>query len=145
MENKKSTDELKKILKASKTYDDFFEDEKEELIFKSISEYIKIIMSNKKIKATQLIRKSNLDKGYTYQIIRGDKKHPSRDAVLSLAFGLGLNSSETDKLLRIAEYDALYVRRPRDGIIMHCLDNGVSITDANLMLSEKEQEPIGKF
>ena len=51
MENKKSTDELKKILKASKTYDDFFEDEKEELIFKSISEYIKIVMSNKKIKA----------------------------------------------------------------------------------------------
>lgn len=145
MENKKSTDELKKILKSSKTYNDFLEKEKEELIFTSISEFIKIVMTAKNIKAKELISGSNLDKGYVYQILRGDRKSPSRDAVLSLAFGLQLNSNETDKLLRIAEYDALYIRRPRDGIIMHCLDHGVTLTDTNIMLSEKDLEPIGKF
>ena len=145
MENKKSTDELKKILKSSKTYNDFLEKEKEELIFTSISEFIKIEMTAKGIKATELIRGSNLDKGYVYQILRGARKSPSRDAVLSLAFGLRLNSAGTDKMLRIAEYDALYIRRPRDGIIMHCLDRGVSLTDTNIMLSEKGLEPIGKF
>ena len=145
MKKKKSTDELKKILKSSKTYNDFLEKEKEELIFTSISEFIKIEMTAKGIKATELIRGSNLDKGYVYQILRGARESPSRDAVLSLAFGLMLNSAETDKMLRIAEYDALYIRRPRDGIIMHCLDHGVSLTDTNIMLSEKGLEPIGKF
>ena len=145
MENRKSTDELSKILKESKTYDDFLEKEKEELIFTSVSEFITIVMKSKKIKPNELIRRSNLDKSYVYQIVKGTRKKPSRDAVIALAFGLQLGSGETDKFLRVAEYDSLYVRRPRDGIIMHCLDHGVSLTDTNIMLSEKELEPVGKF
>ena len=78
-------------------------------------------------------------------MIRSVSRASFRLRTLGRRFAASCALDETDKLLRIAEYDALYVRRPRDGIIMHCLDNGVSITDANLMLSEKEQEPIGKF
>ena len=99
----KSTDELMNILKTKKTYEEFFEEEVGELYFSSVDEYLNLLIVEKKLRKSDIIQKSNLDKNYAYQIFNGIKKRPSRDKILMLAFGMSLNLNETKKLLKIAQ------------------------------------------
>ena len=53
-----------------------------------------------------------------------------------LAFGMGLSLTETRKLLKIAGHSDLYVRSPRDSIIMFCLNKGESLITTNEYLND---------
>ncbi len=132
----KSTDELLKALQSKKTYEEFFEEEIGELFFSSISEYLELLLTEKKLKKSDVILKGNLDKNYAYQIFNGNKTNPSRNKVLMLAFGMGLSLSETRKLLKIASLSDLYVRSPRDSIIIYCLTKRLSLITCNEYLND---------
>lgn len=127
----KSTEELMNILKTKKTYEEFFEEEVGELCFSSVDEYLNLLIVEKKLRKSDIIQKSNLDKNYAYQIFNGIKKRPSRDKILMLAFGMSLNLNETKKLLKIAQQKDLYVRDPRDSVIIFCLNKGYTLMEVN--------------
>ena len=133
---KKSTGELIEILKSKKSYDRFLEEEIGELLFSSLSEYLEMLISEKHLKKSEIITKSNLDKNYAYQIFNGNKTNPSRNKVLMLAFGMGLTLNETRKLLKIAGLNDLYVRSPRDSLIMYCLINKYTLIKCNEYLND---------
>ena len=132
----KSTGELLEILKSKKTYEDFFEQEIEELYFKSIREYLEILLKEKGLRKSEVILHGNLDKNYAYQIFNGNKTNPSRDKIIMLSFGMKLNLAETRKLLKIACQSDLYVRIPRDSVIIYCINKQLSIIDCNEYLSD---------
>ena len=132
----KSTEELLEILKSKKTYQDFLQEEIGELVFSSLSEYLEMLINEKGLKKSEIILRSNLDKNYAYQIFNGNKTNPSRNKVLMLAFGMGLTLNETRKLLKISSQSDLYVRSPRDSLIMHCLNNGASLITCNEYLCD---------
>lgn len=132
----KSTDELLEILKSKKTYEEFFKEEIGEFYFTSVAEYLELLMNEKGITKSEVILKSNLDKNYAYQIFNGTKTNPSRNKILMLAFGMGLTLTETRKLLKVAGQTDLYVRSPRDSIIMFCLNKGESLITTNEYLSD---------
>ena len=67
----KSTDELMKILNSKKSYNEFFEEEVGELCFSSVADYLEVLLNEKHLKKSDVIRKSNLDKNYAYQIFKG--------------------------------------------------------------------------
>jgi phage anti-repressor protein len=133
---KKSTDELLEILKSKRTYEEFFEQEIDELIFSSISDYLEILLSEKGLKKSEVIDRSNIDKNYAYQIFNGNKTNPSRNKVLMLSFGMKLNLNETRKLLKICNLSDLYARSPRDSIIIFCINKGISLIDCNEYLND---------
>lgn len=133
---KKSTDELTQILKSKSNYFDFIKQEYDELYFETIGEYLTAIMSQKELTKSQVIERSNLDKHYAYQIFNNTKQNPSRDKLIMLAFGLGLNIDETTKLLKVAGVANLYVRHPRDSVIMFCIEHKLSLMDTNEKLFE---------
>ena len=58
----KSTDELMKILNSKKSYNEFFEEEVGELCFSSVADYLEVLLNEKHLKKSDVIRKSNLDK-----------------------------------------------------------------------------------
>lgn len=132
----KSTEELLQILKSKKTYEEFFNQEIGELFFSSISEYLEMLVNEKRLKKSEVIERSNLDKNYAYQIFNGNKTNPSRDKILMLAFGLKLSLNETRKLLKICNLSDLYARSPRDSIIIFCIDKRLSLIDCNEYLSD---------
>ena len=132
----KSTEELLEILKSKKTYQDFLQQEIGELVFSSLSEYLEMLINEKGLKKSEIILRSNLDKNYAYQIFNGNKTNPSRNKVLMLAFGMGLSLGETRKLLKISSQSDLYVRSPRDSLIMYCLNNSDSLITCNEYLSD---------
>lgn len=132
----KSTEELLGILKSKKTYEEFFEEEVEELCFSSISDYLNLLITEKKLKKSEIISRANLDKNYAYQIFNGIKTNPSRDKILMLSFGMNLTLNETRKLLKISQLKDLYVRDPRDSVIIFCLNKGHSLIRTNEFLSD---------
>ncbi|MCQ2515178.1 MAG: XRE family transcriptional regulator [Ruminococcus sp.] len=132
----KSTEELMEILKSKNTYKDFFDQEIGELLFSSISEYLEMMLNEKGLKKSEVIEKSNLDKNYAYQIFNGNKTNPSRDKILMLAFGMRLTLEETRKLLKLCSLSDLYVRNPRDTVIIFCINKGMSLITCNEYLSD---------
>lgn len=132
----KSTDELMKILNSKKSYNEFFEEEVGELCFSSVADYLEVLLNEKHLKKSDVIRKSNLDKNYAYQIFNGNKLNPSRNKMLMLAFGMELSLKETRKLLKVCCLHDLYVRSPRDSIIIFGLNKKMSLIDVNESLSD---------
>ena len=132
----KSTDELMNILKSKKTYEEFFEEEVGELCFSTVSEYLNLLVTEKKLKKSDIIQRANLDKNYAYQIFNGTKTNPSRDKIIMLAFGMSLNLNETRKLLRLSQLKDLYIRDPRDSVIIFCLNKGYNLMQANEFLND---------
>ena len=90
------------ILKQKKSIHAYFTEEIDELEFASLTEYLELLLNEKGLRKSDVIKRSNIDKNYAYQIFNGNKTHPSRDKMIALAIGMGLNVLETRKLLKIA-------------------------------------------
>lgn len=131
----RSTEELTNILKSKKSYSEFFQEEVGELEFKSMSEYLAMLLTQKGLQKNEVIARSNLDRNYAYQIFNGRKENPSRNKVLMLAIGMELSLEETRKLLKVCELPDLYVRIPRDSIIMLCIHQKKNLIETNEELS----------
>lgn len=134
---KKSTGELLKSLKSARTYEEFLAKEISELNFGTLAEYLELLIASKNLKKSNIITKGNLDKNYAYQLFNGTKTNPSRDKVIMLAFGMGLDFTETSVLLKNAKQPDLYVRDPRDSVIIFCLENRMTLIQANELLMDK--------
>lgn len=57
-----------------------------------------------------------------------------------IAIGMKLNVAETQKLLKMYSLTELYVKLPRDSVIMYCLLNGKDIFEINEMLNDYKLE-----
>ena len=132
---KKSTDDLLKSLKQKSNIEDFFKENASELIFDSLSEQIAFYMNQKGLKKSEVVNRSMLGT-YAYNIINGDRKNPERDKLIMLCFGLRLTADEANRLLKMSSNGELYVRNPRDLVLIYALDRGKGVIDANNKLDE---------
>lgn len=94
-----------------------------------------MLLSEKKLQKNEVIARSNLDRNYAYQIFNGRKTNPSRDKMIMLSIGMGLTLEETRKLLKVSSLSDLYIRNPRDSIIMYCLVQKNDLIETNETLS----------
>ena len=83
-----------------------------------------------------VIDKAQIERTYGHQLFNGTRR-PSRDKVLQLAVGLGLDVDQTQKLLRAAGKSQLYPRLRRDAVILYGIQKGLSIADV--------QEGLAKY
>ena len=74
---KKTTEELMEILKQKKSIHAYFAEEIDELEFASLNEYLELLLNEKGLRKSDVIKRSNMDKNYAYQIFNGNKTHPS--------------------------------------------------------------------
>ncbi|MDE7354480.1 MAG: helix-turn-helix transcriptional regulator [Acetatifactor sp.] len=91
------------------------------------------LLLEKGISKADVVRGSQLDRSYAYQIFSGDKK-PSRDKLIALAFGLGLTDEETQKMLKLSGNRELYARDERDAMILFFLQQNRTIFEVNDLL-----------
>lgn len=69
----------------------------------------------------QIIKKAAIDRTYGHQLFNGTR-NPSRDKVIQLAFGFGLDVDGAQKLLKVAQKSQLYPKIKRDAAILYCLN-----------------------
>ena len=106
----KTTDELAHEISRSDNILDYLAENRSEMQLDSLPEYLEGWLKQKNCSKADVVRRSNLNKAYVYQIFLG-RKYPSRDKVIALAFGLELDDKEVQVLLKQAGYRELY---PRD-------------------------------
>ena len=132
---KTSTDELLNQLKKKRNIEEFFKENGSELIFDSLSKMIDFFMKQKGLKKADVVRRSMLG-NYAYSIINGNRKNPERDKLIMLCFGLTLTADEANRLLKMSSNGELYVRNPRDLVLIYALDRNQSVIEANNKLEE---------
>ncbi|MCI8799937.1 hypothetical protein AMURIS_00495 [Acetatifactor muris] len=140
--NAKTTEELRHELKAATNIEDYLRSNQKNLVRYNLPEYLRSLLSCKKLRKADVVRGSLLSRAYVYQIFSGEKS-PSRNTLLALAFGLRLSDEETQVLLKASKNPELYARDERDAIILFALQKGKTIFEANTLLFEHHFHILG--
>lgn len=89
-----------------------------------------------------IIRRSTIERTYGHQLFNGTRK-PSRDKVIQLAFGFGMDVEGTQEMLRIARKSPLYPKIKRDAAILYCIGRGADIMETQTLLLDLGLELLG--
>lgn len=140
----KNTDELLNILKSTHStreldsYRSQYAVSDSELSFSALFNQL---LSEKHLSKAEIIKKSLLDRTYTYQILNGTRL-PGRNKVLALCIAAGLSLNETQRLLECAKEGILYSRSSRDAIIIYGITHQLNLMKINELLYEKQEAVI---
>ena len=138
----KTTTELLKELENFNSFEEYIKTNKDNMISKSLSEYLNELINERNISKSEVIRKSELNENYAYQIFSGLKNSPTRDKVICLSIGMDLTVAETNSLLKLAGLLPLYPRVKRDSIIIIGINAGQSVMKINETLFENAEETL---
>jgi hypothetical protein len=105
--------------------------------------YIGRICDEKGTVPERVILKSGIARTYGHQIFNGTRK-PSRDKVLQLAFGFGMDYDEAQELLKAARKSPLYPKVERDAVMIYALKNGFGLCEVQATLAEVSLPMLGK-
>lgn len=95
-------------------------------IDRTLPDYLGVLLSEKNLKRAEVIRASGLNSTVAYDIFSGKCKHPGRDKMIMLAFGLGCTLVEAQRVLRLTGVSELWPKVRRDAIIAWCIERGMS-------------------
>ncbi|WP_296876449.1 helix-turn-helix transcriptional regulator [Thomasclavelia sp.] len=95
--------------------------------------YLETLLLQKGMSKSALIKATNLQRSYAYQIFNGQKK-PSRKKVIQIALALELEINEANNLLSLSDNGYLYPKVKYDAIILFALKHHYSIIDTNFIL-----------
>ena len=136
---RKSTTYLEKELKSSDSLENFLKKNKNELASVSLAELIQDLIIKKGLTKSEVVKTSNLNEVYAYQIISGARR-PSRDKLLCLCIAMRATLDETQDLLRHGGFAPLYVRSQRDSIISFTLSHNETIHQLNSNLYDHGEQ-----
>ena len=126
MASKVNTNTLMKRLFKAADLDTYLEGNESELQSPDFSTLLKQSCERREMLPAQVIERSQIERTYGHQLFNGTRR-PSRDKVIQLALGLGLNVDETQRLLRAAGKSQLYPRLKRDAVILYGIQKELPI------------------
>lgn len=138
---KKPTDELMDALNHSSSVEEYINSAQDYLIDSSVSEYLNQLLEAKSLKKSTVIKNSELNEIYGYQIFSG-KRIPSRDKLISIAFGMELSLEETQALLKFAGFAPLYPKQKRDSLLIWGRTHRFSIYQINELLYTENEDTL---
>jgi len=137
------TSEVLTKLVTAGNLDEFYSENAEQLNVPALSDYLNELCESKGISSSDLMQKTDIERGFGYQIFTG-RRRLSRDVALKLALGLGLNVDETQRLLLISKNSQLYPRVARDAAILYSLHNGIDYRETQVKLHDLEMTILGE-
>lgn len=118
---------LERLLKSSNVQDYLQESDPTD---RSLAAYLHELLAAHGLKRAEVVRASGINATVVYDIFAGKSK-PGHDHAVMLAFGLGCNLRETQRLLRQAGVSELYCKIRRDAILIWCIENGLTRAEAD--------------
>lgn len=138
---KKPTNELLEQLNQSGNIEQYMKDNQEYLIDCTLSEYLNDLLKEKQLIKSKVIRNAEMNEIYGFQVFSGSR-NPSRDTLLSICIGMGLNAEETQATLKIAGFAPLYPKNKRDSMILFGVEHQQGVCDINNTLYEQEEKTL---
>lgn len=139
---KKDTTEMLKELESYSDFKSFYETNCNNFIKKTLSDYLNDLVTVHNIKKADVIKKSELNEIYAYQIFSG-LRVPERKKLLSLAIGMGISFPEVQNLMKCSGYATLYAKNEFDCIIIYGIYKKLSVMDINYLLFEHGLDTLG--
>ena len=99
------------------------------------------LMESRHLTKSDVIRKSELNPTFAYQILAGQRR-AKRDKLLQLAFAMDLDVETCCELLERGGVNALSPRTRRDVIIAYCLAHGMALGECDEFLYRAGQQAI---
>lgn len=145
--NEKSTRELENVLRKTHISEipDFLRENSESILSEDrpFSNYMKMKLKEKGLKQQDVFLFADIPERYGYKILSEEKRTRQRDIILRLCYAAKLTLDETQQALRIYKMPELYVKIPRDAILMVCFNERPgSIIDVNAYLIQNNIEPL---
>ena len=97
------------------------------------SEWIEGECAARGLRRNEVVRSSHLNQTFAYQIIMGTR-HASRDKLIQLAFGMGLDIDGSCELLERGGANALMPSCLRDVVIAFALERGLGVLECDDLL-----------
>ena len=107
-----------------------------------LSAFLENLLEKYSITKIEAIKRSALNQIYAYQIFSGVKSSPSRDKLIQLIFGMGLELDNAQRLLITGKHGKLYPRSRRDSIIIFAINKKLSLQQYDELLFEMKEETI---
>ena len=139
----KDTSKILEELNLCEDFHTFYLENQDAMITQSLSEMLGELLHKKNLKKTQVIRNSEMNDIYVYQIFSGIRR-PERKKLLALALAMGLSVTETQTLLKCATYPPLYAKIPFDCIVLYGITKGLSVIQVNNLLYDYGEETLGE-
>lgn len=137
-----TTEELWSRLFSSSTIDSYFGKDTDECALPAFCEYITELCKARNEKAEQVIKRSDLDSSFGHRLFSGARR-PSRDTVMQLAFGFGMDVDGAQQLLKVARASALHPKVKRDAVIAFCLHNSKTLVETQQLLYDNGLPILG--
>lgn len=132
---------LRRLLKT-RNLQDFLGKNEEAMQVPPFCAYITGLCRDSGQSQESIIRRSTIERTYGHQLFNGTRK-PSRDKVIQLAFGFGMDVERTQEMLRIARKSPLYPKIKRDAAILYCIGRGADIMETQTLLLDLGLELLG--
>lgn len=142
--NEPTTASLEKILKSVNSDIDALEFIRRYTngSYKSFAEYFNSYVITKELDYHDIMKRSNINKNYYYNIINGDR-NPKRDKIIALCIAAGMHYDEINRALKIAKEGVLYPKVERDARIIIAVNNRIdSVSKINEILEREGLELI---
>ena len=136
-----SEDELEEQIKCSDSFEKFWKKHKDHIVDLPLSEYLNRLRKEKKLKRSEVVVRTGLDRGYVYEIFAGKKK-PSRDKLITIAFGMKLSEEETQEMLRLSGHRELWPKDERDALLLFAIQRGMSLDEVHTELEHYGLGPL---
>lgn len=134
-----TTEELENELKSAKNIHTYISSQEENLVYSSLQDYLKMKMEEYGLLKKDVVKRSNLQTSYAYEILSGTKQ-PKRDKLIQLCFGFPFSVDEINRALQLGGYNGLYVRDRRDACIAFAAGKRMDIINLNLLLEDEGLE-----
>lgn len=133
---KKSTDNLWNEMLQTNNVDEFFENNREDIVFNGLEELFEYHLKTKNLKSGKVYEAAMIERHFGHQIITG-MRGSTRDKIIQICFGLELNLPEAQQFLKISGNRELYPRDPRDLLIIFAIKERKTLIETNLELDKR--------
>ena len=142
MSGKVNTNTLMKRLFKAADLDTYFQKNGNQLVAPGFPAMLSALCEQRGMLPAHVIEQAQIERTYGHQLFNGTRR-PSRDKVLQLAIGLGLDVDETQALLRAAGKSLLYPRLKRDAVILYGIQKGLPVLTVQEILTKYELTLLG--
>lgn len=132
----KTTNDLAGEIRSANSAEEYLTQNSDYLLRQSVADMLNEALFKANVSVAQVIKRSGLTRSHVYHIFSG-KRLPSRDKLIAIAFGLGLDETETNLLLKKCRFSQLYPKDARDAVIIFNLSHGKDIFETNCELENQ--------
>lgn len=133
-----STNDLMKELRTE-TLDEFM---KMDVTLAPFHDYIAQLCADRGETREHVIKRAGINRTYGHQLFNGTRK-PSRDKIIQLAIGFGMEIEQTQQLLKAAQESPLSPRIKRDAAIIYGIMHRLDITGMRNLLADFKLLSLG--